>query len=270
MKGRLQAEKNLVRLGIIAGAVTALTYFVSTFVPLPAAVERVIFIYSGPLLVVAIVGAYQFLRRPHASASAMLGAVFGIVAGVTRMLFSVVQEANVERFSRITVMTDPAAQQMWRDIRGSIFSVQNGMNYRFDCLGEVTGYLFAIAMWRHPKFGKPFSIAAVLLVSPHFVMKLITFPKPPASAGLFDAGPLSMLVLAAVIVQMAWHLSWMDTWRKSDDIQRRLLASKEISSGERYCWPRLWREDPVCLRCPNPEAKTGPKAQWQRSRSQLC
>jgi len=224
IKGRLQAEKNLARLGIIAGAVTALTYFVGTFVPLPAAVERVIFIYSGPLLVVAIVGAYQFLRRPHASASAMLGTVFGIVAGVTRMLFSVVQEANVERFSRITVMADPAAQQMWRDIKGRIFSVKNGMNYVFDFFGAITGYLFAIALWRHPKFGKPFSIAAVLLVSPHFVMKLITVPKPPASAGLFDPGPLSS----------RWRgicPGWTGG-RKSEDIQRRLLVSEEISSGE--------------------------------------
>lgn len=216
MKDRVRAEKNLVRAGIICGVLTAVTYFITTFVGLPAAVERAIFIYSGPLLVVAILGAYQFLRRPQASASAMLGAVFGVAAGVTRMLFAVVQEANVERFGRITAaMADPAAQQMWRDIKGSIFSVQSGMNYVFDFCGDITAYLFAIAMWHHPKFGKPLSIAAVLLVSPHFVMKLVTFPKPPAAAGLFDAGPLSMLVLLVVMVQMARHLSWMDTWEEA-------------------------------------------------------
>lgn len=216
LKDKRRAEKNLVRAGVICGIVAGVTYLVTTFVGLPAAAERSIFIYSGPLLVVAIIGAYEFLRRPQASASAMLGAVFGVAAGMTRMLFAVVQEANVERFGRITAaMADPAAQQMWRDIKGSIFSVQSGMNYVFDFCGDITGYLFAIAMWRHPKFGKPFSIAAVLLVSPHFVMKLITFPRPPAAVGLFDAGPLSMLVLLVVMVQMARHLSWVDTWEEA-------------------------------------------------------
>ena len=212
MSDVVQAEQRLVRAGVLAGALSAVTYVASKVLPLPAPLERAIFVTSGPLLVVTILGIYPFLRRPRASASAIVGTVFGVVTGVCRMLFVVVQEANVERFGRIAVAQDPASQQLWRDVRGSVFSVQSGINYVFDFFGDTTGYLFAIAMWRHPRFGKPFSVAAVILVTPHFVMKALTFPVPPSSAGLFDAGPLVMLFLAAVVVQIGRNLSWVDGW----------------------------------------------------------
>ncbi len=222
MTGTLRAEMRLVRAGVLAGAIAAVTYLASKVVAFSESIERAIFVYSGPLLVVTMLGIYPFLRRPHATASAMLGTVFGIVAGVTRMLFAVVQEANTERFARIVMTQDPAAQQMWQDVKGSVFSVQSGINYVFDFFGDATGYLFAIAMWRHPKFGKVFSIATVLLVSPHFIMKLITFPVPPATAGWFDAGPLVMLFLVLVVIQIARHLSWMSTW---EDLEARVSGA---------------------------------------------
>ncbi len=86
------------------------------------------------------------------------------------------------------------------------------MNYVFDFFADVTGYAFALAMWRHPKFGRAWAITSAILVTPHFLMKIATFPIPPSEAGLFDAGPLVMLVLVGMVVQTARNLRWVETW----------------------------------------------------------
>ena len=41
-------------------------------------------------------------------------------------------------------------------------------------------------------------------------MKAITFPVPPAEAGLFDAGPLVSVWFALVIIQVGRSFQWMD------------------------------------------------------------
>ncbi len=101
MEGLLEAERRLVRLGIVAGAIAAATYLGDKFLPFPAALSRAFFMYNGFFILLAIIGLFPFMRRPRITASALLGLVFGVVTSVMRMVFSVVQIANVERFGRI-------------------------------------------------------------------------------------------------------------------------------------------------------------------------
>jgi hypothetical protein len=216
MDGLLEAERRMVKLGIVAGAIAAATYVAEKLVPLPAALSRACFMYNGFLILLAVIGLFPFLRRPRMTAAAMLGVIFGVVTGVMQMVFSVIQMANVERFGRIVKGTDAVSGQMWRDVQGSVFSVQSGMNYVFDFFADVTGYAFALAMWRHPKFGRTWAIVSAILVTPHFVMKMVAFPIPPSEAGLFDAGPLVMLVLVGMVVQTARNLRWVESWSSEE------------------------------------------------------
>jgi hypothetical protein len=205
-------ERKLVDIGVGAGAAAIVMYLARTFLPLPDVVTTACFVLFGPALVVAFVGFYPFMRRPRPSVSALLGTVFGVIAGATNMMFAVVQTNNlyyIQRYMRAAETS--ASQEMWHDILQGVFTVQNGLNYVMDFFLDSAAFLFAIVMWNHPKFGKIFSALALVTVAPHFVMKAITFPRPPAEAGFFDAGPLVGLWFTVMTIQVIRHLPWMRT-----------------------------------------------------------
>ena len=70
----------------------------------------------------------------------------------------------------------------------------------------MSAFLFAVVMWRHPAFGRWFSLLSVVTIGPHLLMKSITFPRPPAEAGLFDAGPLVGVWFLVFTIQIARHV----------------------------------------------------------------
>jgi hypothetical protein len=204
-------KKALVKTGVVAGIAMVVVYLVPMLLPLPAFLSTAFFIYSGPLLVVAIVGLYPFLSKSTISVPVILGTIFGVIAGVCRMMFAVVQMTNLVYIRRyIRAAETPEAKQIWQDILKGVFTVQNGLNYVGDFFLDWGLLLFAFAMWKHPKFGKIFSILGVIAMGSHLVMKAYTFPEPPREAGLFDAGPLVAVWTALVVIWVLRNLSWMD------------------------------------------------------------
>ena len=204
-------QSRLVKVGVAAGVTAVVTYLAKTFLPLPDAVHVGFFMSRGPLLVVAFLGFYPFLAKPAPSVAAILATVFGVIAGAATMLFAVVQLTNLHYIVGFIQEADsPAAEETWRNILRGVFTVQNGVNYVADFFLDWTAFLYALTMWSHPKFGRLWSVLSLVLVGPHFVMKLMTFPEPPAEAGLFDAGPLVSVWFALVVIQVARNLRWME------------------------------------------------------------
>ncbi len=211
MQGPSSVDGRLVRVGVIAGAAAVVTYLAKTFLPLPDAVQVVFFLCRGPLVVIAFLGFYPFLIKPAPSVGALLGTVFGVIAGAATMLFGVIQLTNLHYIrGYIRAAGSPGAAQAWQNILQGVFTVQNGVNYVADFFLDWAAFLFALSMWNHPKLGKWWGVLSVVLVGPHFIMKAITFPVPPAEAGLFDAGPLVSLWFALVLVQIGRNVRWME------------------------------------------------------------
>ena len=211
MRSASSLDGRLVRVGVIAGAAAVTTYLVKTFLPLPDAVEVAFFLCRGPLVVIAFLGFYPFLVKPAPSVGALLGTVFGVIAGAATMLFGAIQLSNLHYIRGfIRAAGSPEAAETWRDILQGVFTVQNGVSYVADFFLDGAAFLFALSMWKHPKLGWWWSVLSVVLVGPHFIMKVITFPEPPAEAGLFDAGPLVSIWFALVLVQVVRNLRWMD------------------------------------------------------------
>ena len=209
----VDVERRLVGLAMIAGIAASVMYPARTFLNLPGVLSSAFFIYFGPVLVVAFVGLYPFLNRPRASAAALLGSVFGAIGGAANMAFAVVQMNNLHYIYKYMDVAESATEkEVWRDILNGVFTVQNGFNYVADFFIDWTAFLWAIVMWNHPKFGKLFAIAGIIAAGLHFLMKLATFPEPPAEAGLFDAGPLVSIWFAIVTVQVIRKRRWMDEW----------------------------------------------------------
>jgi hypothetical protein len=212
MRGASTVEGRLVAVAVMAGAAAVATYLAKTFLPLPGPVSTAFFLCRGPLVVVAFVGFYPFLAKPDPSASALLGAVFGVIAGAATMLFGVIQITNLHYIREfIGSAGNPTIADTWRHILQGVFTVQSGVNYVADFFLDWAAFLWAISMWDHPKLGRGWSLLSVALVGPHFIMKAMTFPETPAEAGLFDAGPLVSVWFALVLIQAARNLRWVDS-----------------------------------------------------------
>ena len=65
-------------------------------------------------------------------------------------------------------------------------------------------------MYKHPRFGRIFSISGLVLFSSLLILNMIAFPFPPDSMGLIDIGPLTGLWGIAVSIQGLRSLKWMD------------------------------------------------------------
>jgi hypothetical protein len=150
------------------------------------------------------------MSRPRVTISAILGSVFGVIGAATNMMFATVQLNNlhyIRGFMRAA--TSAAEREMWRNILSGVFTVQNGLNYVADFFFDWTILLWAFLMWKHPKFGRFFTLLGIVAGGSHFMMKLLTFPAPPAEAGLFDAGPMVGAWYALVCIQMLRHVKWL-------------------------------------------------------------
>ena len=201
----------LTRLGIIAGLAVSIMYPARVFLPLPDVIKVSFFIYFGPLMMIAFVGLYPFLKKGSESVAVVFATLFGTIAGAVHMMFSVVQMNNIHYIYEFIEKADTdVLKESWRSILRGVFTVQNGLNYVMDFFLDWTIFMFAIVLWHHPKFGKPFSILGLIAGGSHFVMKAWTFPEPPKEAGLFDAGPLVGIFFAVVVIQVLRHFRWMD------------------------------------------------------------
>jgi hypothetical protein len=210
MRSVADVDGRLVRAAVLAGGAAVVTYLAKTILPLPGPLNTAFFLCRGPLVVIAFVGVYPFLVKPAPSASALLGTVFGVIAGAATMLFGVIQVTNLH-YIRGFIRTAGSAgdAETWRHILEGVFTVQNGVSFVADFFLDWAAFLWAISMWNHPKLGKWWGLLSVVLVGPHVVMKAITFPVPPAEAGFFDAGPLVSVWFTLLVIQVARNLRWM-------------------------------------------------------------
>lgn len=203
-------EQRFVRVGAAAGLTGCLMYALRSSLPLPAPASTALFLFFGPVLVVAYVGILPFMIRARAPVAAVLGSVFGIIAAAVNMMFAAVQLNNLYYMrGYIRAAASDTEQQTWRNILQGVFTVQNGLNYVADFFFDWTILLWSFLMWTHPKFGRSFTVTGVIAGGLHFGLKLMTFPRPPAEAGLFDAGPLIGAWYALVSIQVLRHAKWV-------------------------------------------------------------
>jgi len=199
-------ERRALLMGLVSGSAAIVMYLSRTFLPLPHAISIGAYILFGPALVFAFIGLFPLYRRPEPTLAAYVATVTGILAGAINMMFAVVQLNNLH-FLRPLIANAPTPELKaeWQHILRGVFTVQNGLNFTMDFFLDLSAFLWAFVMWRHPAFGKWVSILSVALVGPHFVMKFLTFPTPPAEAGMFDAGPLVGIWFTVMTVMATTH-----------------------------------------------------------------
>jgi len=202
----LQFSKKWIKLGIICGLVVSFIYPALIFIPLPEVVQTFLVMLFGPFLALSSAGLYHFITLHKKTLAATAAVVSNIIAGVLITTMLLVQIAI--RSSQPPVI-DETSKWIWK----SINQVHLGLDVAWDVYIFFGTLLFAVSMFYHPKFGKIISITGIIISLLLIILNAISFPIPPADAGLFDAGPLVGLWYFVVTLLMVFNLKWVDERR---------------------------------------------------------
>lgn len=199
----LQLSKKWIKLGIICGLLVSVIYPTLIFITLPEIVQTFLIMLFGPLLAFSSAGLYHFIVLNKKSVAAVSALISNIIAGVLITTMLLVQVAI--RSSRPDEIN---GNFIW--IWKSINQVHLGIDVAWDVYIFFGTLFFAISMFSHPKLGKIISITGIIISLLLIILNAISFPVPPAEAGLIDLGPLVGLWYLVVTFMIIFNLKWVD------------------------------------------------------------
>ncbi len=190
-----------VKIGPIAGFLGIAAYFVAATDILPSRVTMVLAFAMGPLLSVAFIGFYHFLRAHRNSVSLQIATVFGVIAGTLVNLMLVVQQSL---FIGLPSATRATMGPAWAGLNW----VQLGIDVSWDIYISVATILLGLVLCKHPRFGIVLGGITILAGLLLLILNLWTFPTPPGESGLFDLGPFVGLWFVVLSLRMLFSVKW--------------------------------------------------------------
>jgi hypothetical protein len=203
MQTNYSITRQWIKLGVVCGLIISFIYPALNFIPFPEVVQVFLIMIFGPLLAFSSAGLYHFILLHKKSLSVTAALVSNIIAGVLITTMLLVQVAI--RSSRPEVI-DKASGWIWK----SINQVHLGLDVAWDVYIFFGALLFAISMFRHPKLGKILSITGIIISVIMIILNAVSFPVPPADAGLIDLGPLIGLWYLVVTLLIIFNFKWVD------------------------------------------------------------
>lgn len=186
---------NALRFGIVAGFIACITYPLAGFVPLPLRMTAAVAACFGPALAVACFGLKGLLDVEKPTASSALGLLLNALGGVLFAAMTLVQIAIC------SLVTD-------RKVLLQLNGIWLGLDKAFDVYIGLGTIFFAVAMWRHPRFGRVFAVTGLAIGAGFIFLNFYAFPSNPANVGFFDPGPAIGLWYLAVTIQMSRSMRW--------------------------------------------------------------
>ena len=209
MSQESQLQLNWIKAGIITGFLTTVIYPLLIFAPLPDLLGIILACFVGPLLSIASYGLYQFIKIHRKTVSLQIAAVSNIIAGTVFNLMLIVQLARRMGMSDyLKSVNQGITTEMLQWISRGVLTVQAGLDVSWDVYIAIGTFFFGLNMLAHPKFGKIFGAAGILLALLMLAFNLYTFPTPPMEAGLIDFGPFIGLWYFAITIQILRSIKW--------------------------------------------------------------
>jgi len=123
MSDNISLAKKWVLAGIICGILADLVYGISAGVSIPLRVAYPLFWSFGPLLIVAGIGLYHFLKQERQSFPLQLGTLFLIIAGALVTLMGTMQGSSLAELEKIRPENASPNFEAWRMARISADSL---------------------------------------------------------------------------------------------------------------------------------------------------
>jgi len=157
--------KKWILFGVNAGILGDLLYPILLAVPnLPDFIKIVMGGMFGILIGVSGFGIAKFLDLHLKTISAKLGAIFLFTGGAMMNLMIVIQQTLVGYFTKYHSQTsDEAVIQILRWVERGTTPIHLGIDISWDFFLYIATFLFGIAMYNHPKFGKLWGLLGMTL-----------------------------------------------------------------------------------------------------------
>ena len=198
------------KVGIVTGFLACIVYPLLIAVPMPTTVTVLLAAAFGPLLSVAGVGLYRFISVHRKTVSLQIATMSCIIAGTVVNMMLVVQ-MTIREYMRLRLESaaDGEAEELIRIAYSAADKVQLGLDVSWDVYISVATILFAINMYRHPRFGRVIAAFGVGIGGLLLCFNFFTFPVPPAEAGSIDLGPLVGMWYFVVTIMLATSIKWL-------------------------------------------------------------
>jgi hypothetical protein len=207
----MNKDKNIIldwiNIGIICGFLVSIIYPLLQFIS-NLTLGVILAASMGILLSLASVGLYYFIQIHKKSIASKIALFSNIIAGALLTQMFLVQLAI--KSSRPQIIEE-SSKWIWN----SINHIHYGLDVAWDVYIFLGTILFAVSIFQHPKLGKIFSIAGILLSLLMIVTNIISFPIPPYEE-YFDFGPFIGLWYLAITIKIAFSKKWIHQQIKSD------------------------------------------------------
>jgi hypothetical protein len=208
--------KKWIVMGAICGLGATIIYPLLLLVGFPLIVTVVLAATLGILLSLGSIGLFFFLGVFRKTISMHLAALFNIIGGTIFNLMILVQLTVRNYMSAyLKESTNEYSREIISQIWRGVDKVQLGLDVAWDVYICTGTFLFALNMFKHPRFGKAFTISGLFISTILLGLNIYSFPVPPDEAGLIDLGPLLGLWYTAVAIRTLLSLNWLDEQLKN-------------------------------------------------------
>ena len=200
-------QKTWIKAGMLCGFITMVIYPSMLLISLPVQLTLILACSFGFLLMIASIGLFQFISLNNKTVSLQLGILFNIIACCVVVMMFTIQLALFQS-------NQNPGFEITKEMKHYIFQFPNTIQLALDVVWDIFlgagTVLLALNMFKHPRFGKVFSISGVLIAGALLALNIYSFPVPPAESGSIDLGPLVALWYLAVTIRIAISFKWVD------------------------------------------------------------
>ena len=191
---------NWINIGIICGFLVSIIYPLLQFIS--NLILGVILAASmGILLSLASVGLYYFIQIHKKTIAPKIALFSNIIAGALLTQMFLVQLAIKSSKPKLI---EESSKWVW----DSLNHIHYGLDVAWDVYIFLGTFLFAISIFQHPKLGKIFSIAGILISLLMIVTNVISFPTPPYEEYI-DFGPFIGLWYLGITIKIMTSKKWI-------------------------------------------------------------
>ncbi len=198
-----------IKTGAICGLLTTVIYPVLLLVKLPLLLTVILAVSMGLLLATGSIGLYHITKIFRKTVTLQLAVLFNILAGtLLNMMFMVQLTVRQYMGAYLNSATNDYSKEMILQVWKGVDKVQLGLDISWDSYIAVGTFLFALNLFRHPRFGVWFGGSGMIISVLLLALNYYSFPIPPAETGLIDVGPAVGLWYAATSIQALRSLEW--------------------------------------------------------------
>ncbi len=194
--------KELIIVGLVAGAIVSVTYPLQITNRFSRLGQTLMEITMGPLIIIGSLALYFFIKQQRDTVYNMLGLIFNILAGLSVTMMLVVQGAVFTMIQDYREATDELSKKIIGQSFKSGNLTQLGMDITFDVFISLGTVFIAVALLKQHRIKRWLSLPGVVVGLGGLSLNIATFPIPPADQEFFDPGPFYGIYFGLLLIAM--------------------------------------------------------------------